>query len=147
MNWTYNNKERNTLEDMPEGCYGFWYRIANTLDNTFYIGKKQLKSIQNKRLGKKEIKNLPTTRGRNPTKKKVITESDWINYWSSSKVLKEHLKQLGKDKFKREIIAFAFNSKQLSYLETKYQFVHNVLEDEKSLNDNISGRYFKENIK
>ena len=28
-NWFYQNKEVSSIEDFPEGCYGFVYKITN----------------------------------------------------------------------------------------------------------------------
>ena len=48
--------------------------------------------------------------------------------------------------FKREILEFAFNKKHLTYLETKYLFCNNVLENEEYINDNILGKFFRKDL-
>ena len=137
--WKFNNNEINEIQDH----YGFVYLITNKTTGEYYIGKKQFKSITNKKLGKKEAAALPVSRGRKPTKKQIIQESNWKEYWSSSKVLQKQVKELGEDNFTREILEFAKDGRELTYLEVKYQFKYNVLEDPKSLNDSILGKFFK----
>jgi hypothetical protein len=151
--WIYKNKEINKIEDFGNiPPYGFIYRITNIETGKFYIGKKQLISITNKKLGKKELIIIKEERkqnkiqGKQPTKKQVIQESNWLDYWGSSKPLLEEIKQLGKEKYKREIIQIAQNTKQLSYYETLYQMSENVLQREDSYNDNIAGKYFKKDF-
>ena len=70
-------KEFTVIEDFPENTFGFVYRITNLTNDKFYIGKKQLLSQTNVKLGKKEIAALPTQRGRTPSKKLVVKESNW----------------------------------------------------------------------
>jgi hypothetical protein len=44
---------------------------------------------------------------------------------------------------KREILRICYSSTELTYQETKHQFVHEVLEKEEFLNGNILGRFYK----
>lgn len=145
MNWIYKGKIVNSIEDVPNGMYGFIYLITNKTSDRFYIGKKILKNSLNKRLGKKERAMLPITKGRKPTKKKVITESNWQTYWGSSVELSEDVLKLGEDNFSREILFFTKNKKQQSYFEVYYQFKYDVLTSN-SYNLNISGHYFKKDL-
>ena len=138
-------KEYNKIEDF-EGAHGFVYRIEHKETGKFYIGKKQLISKVNKKLGKKELANLEIKRGRKQTKKLVISETDWINYWGSSKNLKADIKKEGLDKFKRVIIQLAYNSKQLTYFETMYQISEKVLMREDSWNDSILGKFHRKDF-
>lgn len=151
--WIYKGKEIKNIEDFGNITpFGFIYKITNLTNNHFYIGKKQLISKINKKLGKKELAALKEERktnkvqGKLPSKKEVITESNWLNYWGSCKPLLEEIKKIGKEKYKREIIQLAYNTKQLSYYEVVHQITENVLQDEKSWNSNISGKYFKGDI-
>lgn len=140
--WLYNNKEIKSLEDFGELVpFGFIYLITNLNNEKYYIGKKQLISKTNKKLGKKELAVLPTQRGRKQTKKLVEKESDWINYYGSCKPLLEDIKQLGKDKFKREILMLTPTKKELTYWEIAHQIKYDVLRTN-SYNTSILGRYF-----
>lgn len=127
---------------------GFIYRITNLLNNKQYIGKKLLTSTVNKKLTKKELLNLPPKRGKKPTKKKVVSESKWKEYWGSSDTLKEDIKLLGKENFKREILYAVTDKQTLSYLELRCQMEERVIENiDKYYNYNILGRYYPNKIK
>jgi hypothetical protein len=146
MNWIYKNKEFTTLND---GDFGFVYKITHTPTGKIYIGRKNFFTQRNKRLGKKELEILKEerkslkTRGKLPSKKLVIEESDWKTYCGSNKILIKFIKEEGKHNFTKEILEFAFNKKHLTYLETKYLFKLEVLETPNSYwNDNIAGRMF-----
>lgn len=143
--WYYKDKVMNSIEDFPEGAWGFVYRITNIDTGRFYIGKKQLWSELNVKLGKKELAVLKEQKrpGKLPSKKKVIKESDWIKYYGSEPEIKADVKELSGAAFRREIIHIAFSKKELTYSEIKYQFMFEVLETENSYNSNIEGRYFK----
>jgi YHS domain-containing protein len=122
--------------------FGYVYLTVHIPTNKLYIGKKQFFSSQNKKLGKKELAAIPVTRGRRPTKKKVITESNWKTYYGSS----EEVKQLPHNELKRYLIRLCKTSKQLTYWETKCLFEYNVLEDDRFMNDNILGTFFRKDL-
>lgn len=139
--WLHKNKVINKIEDFPENTFGFIYKITNNETGKFYIGKKQLMSKTNVKLGKKEKASLPTQRGRTPSKKLVVKEADWQNYWGSNKPLLEELK-LGKDKFTREILMVCSSKKMLTYWETAFQIKLDVL-TVNSYNETVLGKFFK----
>jgi hypothetical protein len=143
--WIYKEKQMESLEDFPEGAFGFVYKITNKIDGRFYIGRKNLRSELNIKLGKKELAVLSELKkpGKKPSKKKVIKESDWKTYYGSEPELKKDVKELGSDIFFREIIHIAMSKKELTYSEIKYQFKLEVLENKNTYNSNIEGRYFK----
>jgi len=143
-NWFYQNKEVSSIEDFPEGCYGFVYKITNKTTGKFYIGRKILSNKLTVRLTKKELSEQ-TGPGRKPTKKKVQKESNWKDYWGSCKPLLAEIKQLGEDKFEREVIKLCFSKKQLTYYEIAYQCKLDVLEVD-SYNENIMSRIFKKDL-
>ncbi len=153
-NWfqktTQGAKTFSHITDFPDGCIGFIYRITNISTGKFYIGKKIINNTTNIRMGKKEKAKIAEDivgKGRRPSKKKVIKESNWATYWGSSKQLLEDIKQLGEDAFIREIIHYCYNKKQLSYYEMKYQIIYKVLEHpEYSYNENIAGKFFVKDL-
>lgn len=144
-NWLYQGQEYLTLEDFPENCIGFVYKIYNTDTGKIYIGKKILRNLLTKKLTIKE-KEAWSKPGKVPSKQKVVKESDWAKYYGSCKPLLEDVRVLGPHKFKREIIEFCFSKKQLSYYEVFYQMVYEVLSTD-SYNENIQGKWFKRDVK
>ena len=143
--WLYKGKQINSIEDLPEGTFGFVYRTRYIPTDQCYIGKKQLIYNLKKKLGKKE-KALWEGKGRPPIYKRVEKESDWKTYYGSHTEVKKLLKEEGEDKFIREILELAFEKKRLTYLENKYLFTLEVLENKRYFNDNIEGRYFKKDF-
>lgn len=109
-----------------DGTYGFVYLLENPQRNVSYIGKKNL--VRYDRRGK------------------ILGESNWMTYFSSSKEVKDILKETGYGEWQRHILAFAYTKRQLSYLETKYLFTYEVLERDDFLNKSIAGKYFKGNL-
>lgn len=124
--WHYEHRTIAFLEQMPVGVIGFIYRIDNPDTNEFYIGKKNV--IANR--------TLPPLKGQKK-KRKVIKESDWRRYQSSNKTVKEWISP------RKTILKYCYNKKQMTYWENQALYCHNALLDDKCLNDNISGRFFK----
>lgn len=138
-------KYYNTINDFPENSVGFVYKITHKESKRYYIGKKILFNNTKQNLTKKELAEQ-TGRGRRSTKKVVTKESNWKDYWGSSKEFLNYVKTEGKDKFKREILEVSFNKKHQTYTELKYLFKYDVLTDILSFNDNISGKYFRKDL-
>ena len=144
--WKDNSfKEYNSLSDFPNEAVGFVYQIKNLTNGKIYIGKKNLHTAQNKKLGKKEIAALPPSPGRKPTKKLVIKESDWLTYYGSNKELKDDVNKLGRENFAREILRICYTKKELTYYEIYYQITKEVLFNE-SYNGNILGKFFPQDF-
>lgn len=147
MNWTYEESDVTSIDDIPENAFGFIYKITHTPTNKSYIGKKFLTFTRKQKLGKKELKLLEGGKGRPASFKVVQKESDWKTYWSSNKPLKDLVKSEPKENFKREILHYCFSKKQLTYFEIKYQMVFQVLEKPKEFyNDNILGKFFTRDL-
>ena len=142
--WLHKNKVISKIEDFPKNTFGFIYKITNNETGKFYIGKKQLMSKTNVKLGKKEKAALPIQRGRTPSKKLVVKEADWQNYWGSNKPLLEELKS-HKDKFTREILMVCSSKKMLTYWEAAYQIKLDVLLID-SYNETVLGHYYKKDF-
>ena len=121
-----------TSDDIDDN-YGFVYRITNTVNQKEYIGRKYF------------------TQKRKPkgSKRKVTSESDWKKYYGSSEDLKQDIRRMGKENFRREIISLHKTLGQVNYEETKQLFLNNVLKEAlddgtpKYYNSNILGRYMK----
>ena len=134
--WLYKNKEINSIEDMPTDTFGFVYLVTHTPSGKKYLGKKQL--IANR--------TLPPLKGQKK-KRKIQKESDWKTYYGSQAEIKTLVKE-SQDmlEFVREIIIFTSTKKQLTYFETKLQFVNEVLENDEYLNSNILGKFFRKDL-
>lgn len=143
--WLYKEKEVTSIEDMPLNTFGFIYQITHIETSQFYIGRKNLQLKKTKKLGKK-AQALQEGRGRKKTKEVKYEESDWLSYWSSSKIIHKMVAEQGVQAFKREILEYAYNSKQLNFLEAEYQFKAEVLRNPKALNENIQARYFRKDL-
>lgn len=106
--------------------YGFVYLIINKQTKRKYIGRKY-------------FWHFKRVKGR---RKKV--ESDWKEYYGSSKSLIEDVTLSGKDNFTRIILSLHKTKGDVNYYEVKEQFQRNVLETSEYYNDNINGKwYFK----
>jgi hypothetical protein len=112
-----------------------------------YIGKKNFFHNTNVKLGKKELANLPVSRGKKPSKKKVTKESDWKTYYGSATEIKDSVKQYPKERIIRTLIRLCKTKKELTYYECKYLFDYNVLEPNSGfINDNILGKFYSKDL-
>jgi hypothetical protein len=141
--WLYNNKKITCLDDIEnhESIVGFVYQITNKQTGKIYIGKKILHNSRKTRISKKE----KTTTATRKTFKRVVKESNWLDYWGSCKPLLEDLKQLGEEEFKREILEFCCTKKYLSFAEIEHQIKNDVLK-RNTYNGNILSRYFQKDM-
>ena len=85
--WLYNGLPF-TSDDIGD-YYGFVYRITNLCTGKQYIGRKYFVQKRKPRGGKR----------------RVTSESDWKRYFGSSEELKQDIRDLGKENFRREIIS------------------------------------------
>ena len=99
-----------TSDDIDD-FFGFVYRITNLQNGKQYIGRKYFYQKRKPKGGKR----------------KVTSESNWKKYYGSSDELKEEIKKVGKDTFKREIISLHKTLGQVNYEETRQLFLNNVL--------------------
>ena len=138
MSWTYRGEQITEISDVYEG---FVYLITNLTDNRKYVGKKLAKFKTTK----------PPLKGKK-NKRRGTKESDWRDYWGSSDKLLEDVKNLGEDKFTREILYFCKSRGEMSYLEAREQFERRVLETDEYYNGIINVRVggskiLRENLK
>ena len=154
--WTFQGRLITSISDMPEGTYGFIYETFHKPSGLKYIGKKVLYFERNKRLGKKALEALREERkakgigGRVPLKQKVVTESDWKDYYGSHKEILKLVKE-SKDlraDFERRILDFVPNKKLLTYFECKHLFINEVLEtySHQYINDNVLGKFYRKDF-
>jgi len=117
--WTFNGQAFSS--EQIGKAEGFVYCITNRATGKKYIGKKFFWSIRK-------------TKGH---ARRVRKESDWKNYYGSSKEMARLLVQYGADNFKREILSVHKTRGDCNYSEIKTQFLMNVLEDDMYINDAI----------
>jgi hypothetical protein len=135
--WIFKGKEFKQ-EDIPEGAIGFVYEMNAVIDGkmVLYIGKKNFYCDRKTKLAKKDL----SSDKRKKTYKRV-RKFNYQEYYSSNEVLKEARKNgINID---RKILDICYSKLELSYLEVKLQFNHNVLEDDNYLNGNILGKFYK----
>lgn len=95
--------------------FGFIYRITELDSQREYIGKKQFKKLQRKKI--KGRKN----------KKHVYSDSDWKKYTGSSKALNESIEKNGKENYTFEILSLHKTKGSLYYAEVCRQIDEDVL--------------------
>ena len=123
--WTHNGRQF-TSDDIGD-FYGFVYRITNLVTGYDYVGRKYFKTIR----------KLKPLIGRK-NKRHKTKETDWQDYWGSSKRLTEDIEGLGKENFKREIICLCNTRGETNYMEAKIQFDEDVLLNECNYNGIIA---------
>ena len=126
---------------------GYIYMTTILDTGRSYIGKKNFFHKNNVKLGKKELANLPVARGKKPTKKLIIKESDWKTYYGSAQEIKDSIKLYSKERITRIVLRLCKTKKELTYYECKYLFQYGVLETQgRWVNDNIQGRFFSKDL-
>lgn len=120
MTWIY---QQQAVTQLPEDCVGFVYIITNLTNGRKYLGKKLAK------FSKTQYKTVTLKNG-TKKRKKIASQidSDWQEYWGSSRELTADIERVGKSLFRREIIHYCSSKAICSYLEAKEQFRRGVLE-------------------
>lgn len=139
MSWVYKGEVFNDSK-IPEGALGFIYEMEAIIDGKAvrYVGKKNFYSITKKKFGVKALANMEDKRAKKYT---IQVKTNYQNYYSSNKVLQDAHK--AGVIIKRFMVRICFSKTELTYYETKFQFVREVLEKEEYLNANILGRFYK----
>jgi hypothetical protein len=134
--WLYQDRKIQSLEDFPENTYGFIYEVTHLPTQRKYIGKKVLYFNR----------TLAPLKGEKK-KRKVVKESDWMEYYGSHPEIKKILKEEGKQNFTREILILVPSKKLLTYYECKYLFQKGVIEpDSIYINDNILAKFYRKDF-
>lgn len=139
MKWSYQGQDFESSM-IPEGAEGFVYEMQAIIDGKLvrYIGKKNFYSVTKKRFGKKALSSMQDKRAKKYTMQKKLT---YLDYYSSNAVLKDAHK--AGIEIRRYMLKICFSKMELTYYETKFQFVRGVLESDEFLNGNILGRFYK----
>jgi len=136
--WFYKDRVIDNIEDMPKGTFGFIYEVQHIPTGRRYIGKKVLEFNR----------TLPPLKG-TKRKRKVVKESDWKTYYGSHKEIKDLIKENKQDEFRREILMYVPSKKLLTYYETKFLFIKEVLEPNGNsyINDNILAKFYRKDFR
>ena len=139
MSWIYEGKPFNDSM-IPEGAVGFVYEMEAIIDgkSVRYIGKKNFYSVTKKKFGKRALESMTDKRSKKYT---TVTKPSYRDYFSSNVTLREAHK--AGIVIKRYMVKICFSKMELTYYETKYHFLRDVLEKEEYLNGNILGRFFR----
>lgn len=137
--WIWIGQYVESIEEFPEGTFGFVYELVSKETGKRYIGKKQLYSYHTK---VSKVFNEKTKRW-NKVREVTSTESNWKDYFGSSTEVKDLIKQDGKSNFYRYILAIARSKKELTYLELAHQCKNDVLTDPMYVNSNVLGKFFR----
>ena len=141
--WLYKEKVINSIDDFPTDTFGYIYMVTHTPSGVSYLGKKSLYHNVKRKLTKKELAEMPVTRGRKVLTEVVKKESDWKTYFGSAKPILALIKDGKQEEFTRQILQLVPNKKLLTYYECKYLFTHDVLENpDKWFNDSILGKFY-----
>ena len=122
--WRFNSEIFDS-EDIGNSV-GFVYLIVDRINDRKYIGRKYFHSIR-KVKGKSRRQRF---------------ESDWKEYYGSSKDLLTNISKHGKINYDRIILSLHKTRVDVNYTEVKEQFVRNVLEDSSYYNENINGKWY-----
>ena len=134
--WTYKGSVF-TSDDIGDND-GFVYLITNNKTGMKYIGKKLFFFSHKKKVKAKTVDKKIT--------KRVKKESDWKEYWGSSKNLLEDIEKYGFENFSREILHLCESRGVASYLEMVEQVERRVLETDEYYNGIINVRIGGSNL-
>jgi hypothetical protein len=131
--WLYKNQPFHTT---PDEYQGFVYLIEEIDTGKKYIGKKFFW----------KPKTLPITKTR---KRRVRTkvDSDWRDYYGSSKEVQLLVEQKGKSNYNRTILKLCRTKGECSYYEAKLQFEYDVLLRDDYYNEFIGCKIHSKHLK
>ena len=124
IRWMYGSQE---VVDIPDGMVGFVY-IITYVDGTYYVGKKLARSLRKK----KPLKGM-----RKNARRMVMVEHKWREYEGSSAI------ETKSEILNKDILYWCSTARAMTFLEAETQFKLRVLQDKKSLNGNILGKFFR----
>lgn len=144
--WDFNGKDITSIEDFGSKPHGFVYLLTFN-DKKLYCGKKNLfyeREIDKLKNGQKRIGHVKFVHhnrdGHRIEREIVRVQSDWLTYTGSCKETEGYSIE------NRIILELASSQRQLTYLEVKWLFKLEAIENEQFLNSNIGGRFFRGNL-
>ena len=151
--WKYKDKSIANLDDLAQVAghsidklFGIIYGIEFE-GNKFYIGKKdlwfqrELKPLQNGEKRNGHVAFINRIVDHKKTKMELVkVESDWLTYTGSC--IDTH----GLKPIRKKILEVCLSRRQLTYRKNFWLFRFDVLENDKFLNSNIGGKFFRGNL-
>lgn len=135
MSWSYEGKPFSS--ENIDGHAGFVYEITDTLNGKKYIGKKKLSATRTLRPLKGQKR-----------KRKVVSESDWMDYYGSSEEVKALVEEFGPERFNRKILRLCKTTAEMSYFEMKEQIERDVLlKPDEYYNAFVGGKIHRNHLK
>lgn len=131
--WLYNEQP---YDETPDEYQGFVYLITELDTNKKYIGKKNFW----------RPKTLPKNSKRN-RRVRTRVESDWRDYYGSSKEVQQLVEDKGKENYSREILHLCKSKGTMSYYEAKIQFQYDVLLSDEYYNEFIGCKIHSRHLK
>ena len=131
--WTYENK---LFDEAPDEYQGFVYLITELDTGKKYIGKKNFW----------RPKTLPKNSKRN-RRIRTRVESDWRDYYGSSKEVQQLVEDKGTENYSREILHLCKSKGTMSYYEAKIQFQYDVLLSDEYYNEFIGCKIHSKHLK
>lgn len=122
--WLY--KTREFEENEIAENVGFVYMITGP-DGRRYLGQKRF--VFSRLRKRKKSRN-----------QRVKVESDWREYWGSSRALQEDIARLGEEHFRREILVLCKTKGDLHYEEVRQIILHDALRSDLYYNEYIRAR-------
>jgi len=129
-------KQFDPTDEQLELYQGFVYVIIEVDTGKKYLGKKFFW----------KPKTLPITKTRK-RRVKTRTQSDWKEYYGSSKEVKALVENNGVDKYKRIVLKLCETKGLCSYWEAKLQFHYDVLMNDDFYNELISCRIHSKHVR
>ena len=133
LNWLYKGKPIYSHHDFSKEVIGFTYLITYS-NGKLYLGKKIIRNMTRLKPTKKQLalrKNYA---------RKEMRDKPFVDYVGSSKLTKDLVIA------KKEILTLHTDKINLTYGELELLVKHDVLRDDKYINENIMARFFKGRI-
>jgi len=125
--WLYKGE---ALLESPENYFGFVYLITNLESGKKYIGRKYFGTTRRVKVKGKKRRRI------------IRKDSNWKDYTGSSKSLNSDIENLGKNKFKFEVLIMGETKGQVNYLEENLHHKFHVSSKAEYYNDCIGPRRF-----
>lgn len=130
--WTYAGADGDRFAQGDELKLGFVYKVTERSTGRWYIGKKQMTRIA----------KLPPLKG-TKRKRRVVKETDWRKYKTSSTAIVELCEKHGEEHFDWEILSFHNSKSMLAWIELGHQVRGDCLRNEMSFNGIVNIRLSK----